>query len=52
MASSPVTLLALATAVPPNLLEQSAVATVARRIYAKSFAPLSETCRRVCKCWN
>jgi len=38
MASPPVTLLALATAVPPNLLEQSVVATIARRIYAKSFA--------------
>ena len=38
MASLPVPLLALATAVPPNTLEQSAVADVARRIYAKSFA--------------
>jgi alkylresorcinol/alkylpyrone synthase len=38
MASLPVTLLALATAVPPNLLDQPAVATAARRIYAKSFA--------------
>jgi alkylresorcinol/alkylpyrone synthase len=38
MASLPVTLLALATAVPPNLLDQLAVATAARRIYAKSFA--------------
>jgi alkylresorcinol/alkylpyrone synthase len=38
MPSLPVTLLGLATAVPPNLLEQPAVATVARRIYAKSFA--------------
>jgi alkylresorcinol/alkylpyrone synthase len=38
MALPPVTLLALATAVPPNLLEQQAVATVAKRIYAKSFA--------------
>jgi alkylresorcinol/alkylpyrone synthase len=37
MASPPVTLLALATAVPPNKLEQSAVADLARRIYAKSF---------------
>lgn len=37
MASPPVTLLALATAVPPNKLEQSAVADRARRIYAKSF---------------
>jgi len=31
-------LLALATAVPPFRLEQSAVATLARRIYARSFA--------------
>jgi alkylresorcinol/alkylpyrone synthase len=38
MASLPVTLLALATAVPPNLLDQPTVATAARRIYAKSFA--------------
>src|SRR5476651_599814 len=38
MASLPVTLLALATAVPPNQIEQSAVADLARRIYAKSFA--------------
>ena len=38
MASTPVTLLALATAVPRYLLEQSAVADFARRIYAKSFA--------------
>src|SRR5450759_1717709 len=38
MASPPVTLLALATAVPPNTLEQPAVADFARRIYAKSFA--------------
>ena len=38
MASLPVTMLALATAVPPNKLEQSAVADFARRIYAKSFA--------------
>ena len=37
MASPPVTLLALATAVPPNKLEQSAVVDLARRIYAKSF---------------
>jgi alkylresorcinol/alkylpyrone synthase len=37
MASLPVTLLALATAVPPNLLEQSAVADRARHIFAKSF---------------
>ncbi|MGH6664136.1 MAG: type III polyketide synthase, partial [Pseudolabrys sp.] len=38
MAVTPVTLLALATAVPPHRLEQSAVATAARRIYANSFA--------------
>ncbi len=38
MAPQPVTLLALATAVPPHRLEQSAVATFARRIYAKPFA--------------
>jgi alkylresorcinol/alkylpyrone synthase len=38
MNSTPVTLLALATAVPPYRLEQSAVADVARRIYAGSFA--------------
>ena len=38
MASTPVTLLALATAVPPHQLEQSEVADFARRIYAKSFA--------------
>jgi len=38
MASTSVTLLALATAVPRYLLEQSAVADVARRIYAGSFA--------------
>jgi alkylresorcinol/alkylpyrone synthase len=38
MASPPVTLLALATAVPPHQLEQSAVADFARRIYAKSFS--------------
>ena len=38
MASPPVTLLALATALPPNTLEQPAVADFARRIYAKSFA--------------
>jgi alkylresorcinol/alkylpyrone synthase len=38
MASPPVTLLALATAVPPHRLEQPAVAEFARRIYAKSFA--------------
>ena len=33
-----VSLLALATAVPPYRLEQAAVAALARRIYAKSFA--------------
>ncbi|MCK9915722.1 hypothetical protein MXD81_41850 [Microbacteriaceae bacterium K1510] len=32
------TLLAMATAVPPYRLEQTAVATLARRIYARSFA--------------
>src|SRR6202158_2210112 len=37
MALLPVTLLALATAVPPHLLEQSAVAAVARRTFAASF---------------
>lgn len=31
-------LLAMATAVPPHRLEQTAVATLARRIYARSFA--------------
>jgi alkylresorcinol/alkylpyrone synthase len=34
---TPVTLLALATAVPPHVLEQSAVADFARRIYARPF---------------
>ena len=38
MAKPPVTLLALATAVPPHRLEQPAVAELARRIYAKTFA--------------
>lgn len=38
MAPAPVTMLALATAVPPHRLEQSAVADLARRIYATSFA--------------
>jgi len=38
MSSPPVTLLALATAVPPHQLEQSAVADFARRIYSSSFA--------------
>jgi alkylresorcinol/alkylpyrone synthase len=37
MTPLPVTLLGLATAVPPNLLEQSAVAARARHIYAKSI---------------
>lgn len=35
---TPVTMLALATAVPPHVLTQSDVADFARRIYAKSFA--------------
>ncbi|MDB5583484.1 MAG: hypothetical protein JWR80_8660, partial [Bradyrhizobium sp.] len=34
MASLPVTLLGLATAVPPHVLEQSAVGEFARRVYA------------------
>lgn len=38
MAAVPVTVLGLATAVPPHVLEQSAVAEFARRIYAESFA--------------
>jgi alkylresorcinol/alkylpyrone synthase len=38
LVSPPVKLLALATAVPPNTLEQPAVAAFARRIYAKPFA--------------
>src|ERR1700686_4686961 len=38
MALMPVTLLGLATTVPPHVLEQSAVAAAARRIYASSFA--------------
>jgi alkylresorcinol/alkylpyrone synthase len=38
MATAPVTVLGLATAVPDHILEQSAVADYARRIYAKSFA--------------
>jgi alkylresorcinol/alkylpyrone synthase len=37
MTSTSVMLLALATAVPPHQLEQSAVADFARRIYARSF---------------
>ena len=36
--ASPVSLLALATAVPPHRLEQAAVAEFARRVYARSFA--------------
>jgi alkylresorcinol/alkylpyrone synthase len=38
VSSAPVTMLSLATAVPPHVLEQSAVAEVARRAYAKLFA--------------
>jgi alkylresorcinol/alkylpyrone synthase len=38
MALLPVTLLALATAEPPHVLEQSAVAEFARRVYARPFA--------------
>ena len=38
MAPLPVTLLALATAEPPHVLEQFAVAEFARRVYAKPFA--------------
>jgi alkylresorcinol/alkylpyrone synthase len=38
MAAAPVSVLGLATAVPDYVLEQSAVADYARRIYAKSFA--------------
>jgi alkylresorcinol/alkylpyrone synthase len=38
MTPSPVTMLSLATAVPPHILEQSDVADFARRIYAKPFA--------------
>lgn len=38
MATVPVSVLGLATAVPPHVLEQSAVADFARRIYATSFA--------------
>ena len=37
MASPPVTLLSLATAVPPYQLEQSALADLARRTYPKAF---------------
>ncbi len=38
MATAPVSVLGLATAVPDHVLEQSAVADLARRIYAKSLA--------------
>ncbi len=38
MAAAPVTVLGLATAVPPHMLEQSAVAGMARRMFATSFA--------------
>jgi alkylresorcinol/alkylpyrone synthase len=38
MATVPVTVLGLATAVPDHVLEQTAVTDYARRIYAKSFA--------------
>ncbi|HEY4297622.1 MAG TPA: type III polyketide synthase [Paraburkholderia sp.] len=38
MAPLPVTLLALETAVPPHVLDQSAVVDFARRVYAKPFA--------------
>ena len=38
IASPSVSLLALATALPPHRLEQPAVADLARRIYAKSFS--------------
>lgn len=38
MAPLPVTLLALETAVPPYVLEQSAVTDFARRVYARPFA--------------
>jgi alkylresorcinol/alkylpyrone synthase len=38
MATVPVTVLGLATSVPDHVLEQTAVADYARRIYAKSFA--------------
>jgi alkylresorcinol/alkylpyrone synthase len=37
-APKPVSLLAVATAVPPHQIEQSAAAEAARRIYARSFA--------------
>ncbi len=38
MASTPVSLLGLATVVPTHQIKQAAVADVARRIYARSFA--------------
>jgi len=38
MATAPVSVLGLATAVPDHVLEQSAVADFAQRIYAKAFA--------------
>jgi alkylresorcinol/alkylpyrone synthase len=38
MTPPPVTMLSLATAVPPHILEQAAVADFARRIYVKPFA--------------
>ncbi len=38
MPTAPVSVLGLATAVPDHVLEQSAVADMARRIYAKTFA--------------
>jgi len=38
MAAAPVSVLGLATAVPDHVLEQTAVADFARRIFAKSFA--------------
>jgi alkylresorcinol/alkylpyrone synthase len=37
-APKPVSLLAVATAVPPHQIEQSAAAEAAHRIYARSFA--------------
>ncbi len=38
MGAPPVSLLAVATAVPPHTLEQDAVAAFARQVYARSFA--------------
>jgi alkylresorcinol/alkylpyrone synthase len=38
MASKPVSLLSLATALPPHAIEQSAVADMARRVYARPLA--------------